>query len=84
MGSDFYETPEEKEENRRNNVPNIGIGRGAVIRKAIIDKNARIGANCRIGIDDNSRSDGDYDNYHIVDGIIIIHKDAVLKDGTVI
>ena len=84
MGSDYYESEEEKAENRGKGIPNIGIGRSAVIRRAIIDKNARIGTNCRIGIDDNSREDGDYGNYHIVDGIIIIHKDGVIKDGTVI
>ena len=84
MGSDYYETPEHKAENRQRGIPDIGIGRSAVIRRAIIDKNARIGANCRIGIDNNGRKDGDYGNYHIVDGIIIIHKNAVIEDGTVI
>ena len=84
MGSDYYETPEQWEENRRNDIPNIGIGKSAVIRGAIIDKNARIGSNCRIGIDHQERKDGDYGDYHIVDGIIIIHKDAIIKDGTVI
>ena len=84
MGSDFYETEEEQAENHRHGIPNIGIGRGTVIKHAIIDKNVRIGANCRIGIDDNSHADGDYGNFHIVDGIVIIHKDAVVKDGTVI
>ena len=84
MGSDYYEVEDDKSKNSKKGIPNIGIGRGSVIRKAIIDKNARIGANCRIGIDDNSREDGDYGDYHIVDGIIIIHKNAVLQDGTVI
>ncbi len=84
MGSDFYESEEEQAENHEKGIPNIGIGRATVIRRAIIDKNARIGSNCRIGIDDNKMQDGDYGNYHIVDGIIIIHKDAVIKDGTVI
>lgn len=84
MGSDYYETPEEWEENKKKNIPNIGIGKSAVIKGAIIDKNARIGANCRIGVDQQGREDGDYGDYHIVDGIIIIHKDAVIKDGTVI
>ncbi|MDC7227116.1 MAG: glucose-1-phosphate adenylyltransferase [Spirochaetales bacterium] len=84
MGSDFYESDKQREINRANNIPDIGIGRSAVIRQAIIDKNARIGANCRIGIDQNNREDGDYGNFHIVDGIIIIHKDAIITDGTVI
>ncbi|MBI9105396.1 MAG: glucose-1-phosphate adenylyltransferase [Spirochaetales bacterium] len=84
MGSDFYESPKQVAKNRTQGIPDIGIGRSAVIRKAIIDKNARIGANCRIGIDNMDRKDGDYGFYHIVDDIIIIHKNAVIKDGTVI
>ncbi|HAK46909.1 MAG TPA: glucose-1-phosphate adenylyltransferase [Spirochaeta sp.] len=84
MGSDFYETPAQLKINKEKGVPCIGIGRSAVIRGAIIDKNARIGANCRIGIDQNNRKDGDFGEYHIVDGIIVIKKDAVIPDGTVI
>ena len=84
MGSDYYEAPEQRDENRKSGIPDIGIGRSAVIKGAIIDKNARIGSNCRIGIDNMERNDGDYGFYHIVDGIIVIHKGAVIKDGTVI
>jgi glucose-1-phosphate adenylyltransferase len=84
MGADFYESDEDKSRNAEKGIPNIGIGRSAVIRKAIIDKDARIGSNCRIGMDDNTLKDGDYGSYHIVDGVIIIHKNAIIKDGTVI
>src|SRR5205814_9526523 len=44
MGADFYEDDEDQEYNRQMNIPNIGIGQGSFIRKAIIDKNAHIGA----------------------------------------
>jgi glucose-1-phosphate adenylyltransferase len=85
MGADHYETDLEKEENRNVGIPHIGIGAGSLVKGAIIDKNARIGSNCRIGIDSHiERVDGSYGTYHIVDGVIIIHKDAVLPDGTVI
>ena len=53
-------------------------------RVAIIDMNARIGSNCRIGIDNIPRPDGDFDLYSIHDGIIVINKNAVIPDGTVI
>jgi glucose-1-phosphate adenylyltransferase len=82
MGADYYETDAEKAENLAAKRPNIGIGRGSIITRAIIDKNARIGENCRIGIDNQERKDGDYGYYHIVDGIIIVPKNAILQPGT--
>lgn len=82
MGADYYETEREKEENREKNIPNIGISSGSIIRNALVDKNARIGRGCRIGIDQKERREGNYDNYSIRDGIIIVNKGAVLPDGT--
>lgn len=83
MGATKYETPKDKEANAAAGIPNLGIGRGTMIKKAIIDMNARIGDNCRIGIDsDIQRNDGDYDGYSIHDGIIVIHKGTVIPTGT--
>ncbi|MDR1095999.1 MAG: glucose-1-phosphate adenylyltransferase [Spirochaetaceae bacterium] len=84
MGADYYENERQKLENADARIPNIGVGKGAVIKGAIIDKNARIGDGCRIGIDDLNRQDGQYNNYHIRDGIIVIPKNAILYPGTVI
>ena len=84
MGATYYETPAEKAENRKNRKPNLGIGKGSLIKKAIIDINARIGEGCRIGVDDISRKDGEYDCYSVVDGIIVIPKNGVVPAGTVI
>jgi glucose-1-phosphate adenylyltransferase len=84
MGADYYESEQQKQENAAARLPSIGIGKGAVIKGAIIDKNARIGDGCRIGIDNLNRHDGQYDGYHIIDGIIIIPKNAILYPGTVI
>jgi len=84
MGADFYETEVQKQMNAEARVPNVGIGRGSIIKGAIIDKNACIGEGCRIGVDDISRGDGNFGHYHIVDGIIVIPKNAVLYPGTVI
>ena len=84
MGASHYETPEQKAENARKKIPNIGIGRATIIRRAIIDQNARIGDGCRIGIDDIQREDGDYANYSIHDGIIVIHKNAIIPHGTIL
>jgi glucose-1-phosphate adenylyltransferase len=84
MGADFYETEIQKQQNAEARVPNIGIGKGAIVKGAIIDKNACLGEGCRIGIDDLNRSDGNYGHYYIVDGIIVIPKNAILYPGTVI
>ncbi len=84
MGADYYETDAEKAANAKAHLPNMGIGGGCIIKRAIIDKNARIGENCRIGIDDIERKDGDYGNWHIVDGIIVIPKKSVLPPGTMV
>ena len=82
MGADYYETEEQKRENAAGGRPNIGIGSGSIVKQAIIDKNARIGNSCRIGIDEKPRPDGDYGNYHVVDGIIVIPKGAEIPSGT--
>ncbi len=84
MGATYYETPEEKKLNAANSIPNLGIGRGTLIKRAIIDTNARIGEGCRIGVDTKDRKDGEYENYWIVDGIIVIPKNGIIQDGTVI
>lgn len=84
MGADEYETAAQKKANAAAGTPDIGIGRGTIIKHAIIDKNARIGSNCRIGIDTMERPDGEYPTHHVVDGIIVIPKNAVVPNGTVI
>jgi glucose-1-phosphate adenylyltransferase len=84
MGADYYESEKQKQANAEKRVPNIGIGKGSIIKGAIIDKNVSIGEGCRIGIDNIARNDGNYGHYHIVDGIIIIPKNTVLYPGTVI
>jgi len=83
MGADYYETTEDQRINDGNGLPSIGIGRGSVIRKAIIDKNARIG--CNVGIvNQQERENYDGPNFSIRDGIVVVHRDAVLPDDTVI
>jgi glucose-1-phosphate adenylyltransferase len=84
MGAQYYESETQKKENAKAGIPNIGIGKGTIIRKAIIDQNVRIGDGCRIGIDDIPRQEGDYEMYSIHDGIIVINKNAVIKNGTVL
>jgi len=81
MGNDFYPTLEELK--YKNGVPPIGIGQRCYINNAIIDKNCRIGNDVRINGGAHLQ-DGHHDNYSVVDGIVVIQKSAVLRDGTVI
>lgn len=83
MGADFYETDEQKKQNQKAGIPNIGLGRGCLIRGAIIDKNARIGEDSIIANTEQKR-DFDGDDYYIRDGIVIIPKGGIIKPGTVI
>jgi len=85
MGADYYQTFEDMRQDLTKGVPRVGIGEGSVIRHAIIDKNARIGTNTRLLNEANvTEADSPDKSYYIRDGIIIIPKNAVIKDGTVI
>jgi glucose-1-phosphate adenylyltransferase len=83
MGADFYEDEEECSYNRQLSIPNIGIGRGSVIRKAIIDKNAHIGENVHI-LNEERIQNLDGSGYYIRDGIVIVPKNGILANGTTI
>ncbi|PYS29197.1 MAG: glucose-1-phosphate adenylyltransferase [Acidobacteria bacterium] len=83
MGADYYEDGDDYEYNRQMGIPNIGIGKGSIIRKAIIDKNAHLGTGVRI-INEDRVQNFDGAGYYIRDGIVIVPKNGVLLDGTVI
>ncbi|MEZ5278353.1 MAG: glucose-1-phosphate adenylyltransferase [Opitutaceae bacterium] len=83
MGSDVFESEGELAQNRESGVPDIGIGENTVIKDAIIDKNARIGRNVVLdpaGKPENFESKGIY----IRDGVLVVPKNAVIPDNTVI
>ena len=84
MGANSYESEIQKKNNAEIGLPNMGIGRGTAIRKVIIDKNARIGDGCRIGVDNIDRIEGDHGSYFYRDGIVIIPKNSTVPHGTVI
>ena len=85
MGADFYQTIEDMRRDHGKNLPRVGIGEGTIIKRAIIDKNARIGNNARLLNEaGTSAADGPNGSYYIRDGIIIVPKNAVVPDGTVI
>ena len=85
MGADYYQTLEDMQADRVKGRPWIGVGEGTIIRRAIVDKNARIGANVRLlneaGIEE---ADGPNRSYYIRDRIIIVPKNGLIPDGTVV
>jgi glucose-1-phosphate adenylyltransferase len=85
MGADYYQTFEEMRDDLVAGLPRVGIGEGTTINRAIIDKNARIGSGVRL-INEAKvvEADGPDNSYYIRDGIIIVPKNAVIKDGTVV
>src|SRR5712691_1084489 len=85
MGADFYQTLEDMQRDTQAIRPRVGIGDGSIIRRAIIDKNARIGTNVRLlneaGVEN---VDGPDASYYIRDRIIIVPKNGLIPDGTVV
>jgi glucose-1-phosphate adenylyltransferase len=82
MGADYYENAEQIEKNIARRRPPIGIGRHCRIRRAIIDKNARIGAGCVL--DPAGKPDGSYIGGSVVirDGVLVVTKGATIQPGT--
>jgi len=81
MGADLYQTLDELAYDQQYNRIRIGIGPNTHIRKAIVDKNARIGANVRL-VNEQGIENHDGPGYYIRDGIIIVPKNGVVLDGT--
>jgi len=85
MGADYYQTLEEMRSDLQAEMPRVGIGEGTIINRAIIDKNARIGSGVRLINEARiGEADGENGSYFIRDGIIIVPKNAVVKDGTIV
>ena len=85
MGADFFESSEERSLLReRGGIP-LGVGQGSTVKKAILDKNARIGSNVTIvnkdHVEEADRSD---QGFYIRNGIVVVVKNATIQDGTVI
>ena len=85
MGSDFFESSSEREELRRNGGIPLGVGEGSTVKRAILDKNTRIGRNVSIVNKDNvEEADRPELGFYIRNGIVVICKNATIADGMVI
>lgn len=85
MGADYYQTLEDMVADREAGRPRVGVGENTIIRRALIDKNARIGKDVRLlneaGVDTADGPDG---TYYIRDRIIIVPKNGLIPDGTIV
>lgn len=86
MGSDYYQPFVERQSGfDPNGKAIIGIGANSTIKRAIIDKNASIGNNVQIvnkdGVEEAERES---QGFLIRSGIVVVLKNAVIPDGTII
>ena len=85
MGSDYYESPSERLQTLESGKVPLGIGANTTIRRAIVDKNARIGRNVQIVNKDRvEESNREKLGFVIRSGIVVVIKNATIPDGTVI
>ncbi len=86
MGRDYFQNLSERQADIEEGKVPLGIGKNALIRRAIIDKNARIGRDVKI-VNNNSETENKENEdkgWYIRDGVVVILKNATIPDGTVI
>ncbi len=81
MGADYYEHITELIQKDR---VNMGVGKNCEIEHAILDKNCRIGNNVVIKGGGTNMGRQEFEAYSIVDGIVVVKKNAIIPNGTVI
>jgi len=87
MGADYYQSLVERSSGTdcgTDKVP-LGIGKETTIRRAIIDKNARIGCNVQV-INKDRVQEAERENlgFFIRSGIVVVLKGATIPDGMII
>lgn len=85
MGADYYQAFAERQSSCEDSEVCLGIGANTTIRGAIIDKNARIGCNVQIINKDNiQEAERESQGFYIRSGIVVVLKNAVIPDETII
>ncbi len=85
MGADYFESGEERAVLRERGGTPIGVGQGSTVKRAIIDKNVRIGRNVTIVNKDHvEEADRPELGFYIRNGIVVVAKNVTITDGTVI
>jgi glucose-1-phosphate adenylyltransferase len=86
MGADYYESfSEQPNPSPTPDYVPVGIGNDTIVRRAIVDKNAHIGANVQIiNKDQVEEANRETMGFYIRSGIVVVLKGAVIPDGMVI
>ena len=85
IGADYYEPLSESNQQMTEGKIPIGVGEGSTIKGTIVDKNARIGRNVKIINKDNVQEAEREDlGFYIRSGVVVVLKNAVIPDNTVI
>ena len=85
MGADYYEYDQQRQNLLSQGRLPIGVGDNTEISNTIVDKNARIGKNCKITNKDGvEESNQEGKGFYIRSGIVTILRNAEIEDGTVI
>ncbi len=80
MGSDYYETGETHAANGGPSGPALGVGEGAYIDGAIVDKNCRIGRWARV-VNEQGLKETEETIYGVIrDGIVVLPKNTTLPE----
>ncbi|MEM0964138.1 MAG: glucose-1-phosphate adenylyltransferase [Bacteroidota bacterium] len=83
LGADYHPWRDQGKRPGLNPPPSPGIGERSLVEGAIIDKNVQVGTDCRI-TNAEGIEDADGDDWYIRDGVIVLPKNAIIPDGTVI
>ncbi len=83
MGADYTQKGSSGENDSLSPTPSLGVGSDSTLEGCIIDKNVCIGEGVKIRYMPG-RPDEDNELYSVRDGIVVIPKNTVVEDGTVI
>lgn len=83
VGADYFRWENSDLRDRSDGPAFPGVGQGSQVANAIVDRNASIGNRCVV-TNAAGVQDGEGPGFYIRDGIIVVLKNAEIRDGTVI
>ena len=85
LGADYFESAEQRLALRQQGGIPVGVGKGTTVKRAILDKNVRIGNNVTIVNKDHlEEANRPEHSFYIRNGIVVVEKNGSIADGTVI